>query len=376
MKVVILGPAYPYRGGLAVLNERLASELQQNGHDVKLYTFTLQYPNFLFPGKTQFSDKTPPSGIEITQAINSINPVNWIKVGNQIKKEKPDLVLLRFWIPFFGASFGKILRQIKSNQHSKVIAIIDNMIPHESRIGDQQLTNYFIKPVDGFIAMTNKVLEDIKVFDQSKPKLISPHPLFDNYGNPISREKALGELKLDPGYQYILFFGLIRKYKGLDLLIEAFADKRFRNRKLKLIIAGEYYTELQPYQELIEKLGLSHDVIHVNEYIPDEQIKYYFCASDLLVLPYKSATQSGVTQVAYHFNTPMIVTNVGGLAETCPHEQVGYVVEPNIESISNGILRFYEEEMNESFRENIIQEKKKYSWDVLIDNILKLYQQL
>ncbi len=376
MRIVFIGTAYPYRGGLASYNERLTGELLQNGHDVTLFTFTVQYPGFLFPGKTQYSDEPPPKDLKIVRNINSINPFNWIAVGNRIKKMNPDLVIIKFWLPFMGPCFGTILRRIKSNGHSKVISIIDNMIPHEARFGDKSATKYYIKPVDAFVAMSESVLNDINTFDTQKPKTLSPHPLFDNFGKKISREEALQQLDLSTDYRYLLFFGIIRKYKGLDLLIEAFADERFRDQKIKLIVAGEYYSDKQIYADLIKKHGLEGKIIETDGFISDSEVKYYFNAADLVVQPYKSATQSGVTQIAYHFNKPMIVTDVGGLAELCPHEKVGYVVSTEPKNIADAILRFFSEGGEDQFIDNIIEEKKKYSWGILVDNIMNLFKKL
>lgn len=376
MKIAIIGTSHPYRGGLASYNERMAEEFQNEGHEVTIYTFSMQYPKLLFPGETQYSDEPAPENLNIIRCINSVNPLNWWSVGKKIREEKPDLVLIKYWLPFMGPCFGTILRSIKKNGHSKVITIVDNMIPHESRPGDQMFTKYFIKPVDAFVAMSKTVMDDIRSFDQDKPKILSPHPLFDNFGALLQREEALRELNLNPDNRYILFFGLIRKYKGLDLLIEAFSDPRFRNAGIKLIIAGEYYADKEEYQALIKKYSLEEDIIQVNKFIQNSRVRYYFCGADLVVQPYKSATQSGVTQIAYHFNKPMVVTNVGGLAELCPHEKVGYVVPVDPESIADAIHTFFNEADQQVFVDHVIREKKKYSWAQLAHNILNLKDKL
>ncbi|MDF1696122.1 MAG: glycosyltransferase [Saprospiraceae bacterium] len=370
MKIAIIGPSYPYRGGIATYNERMALEFQEKGHEVTIFTFSLQYPNFLFPGKTQYSTNSQAPNVKIVRAINSVNPFNWITVGNRIKREKPDLVIVRFWLPFMGPCFGTILRRIKSNGHTKVLALVDNMIPHESRIGDTIFTKYFIGPIDGYVAMSKTVLKDIESFDNQKFKILTPHPLFDNFGETITREDAIKALGLDPNYRYMLFFGFIRKYKGLDLLLQAFADQRFRGKNIKLIVAGEYYVDKALYADLIKKSNLENSVVQFERFIKDSEVKNFFCASDLIVQPYRSATQSGVTQIAYHFNKPMVVTNVGGLPELCPHEKVGYITTTEPNDIGDAILRFFEGDKNK-FEANILEEKKKYSWDILIQNILK-----
>ena len=372
MNIVIIGTSHPYRGGLAAYNERLAHGLQQAGHRVTIQTFSLQYPNFLFPGKTQLSEEPAPTDLDINQTINSVNPFNWISVGNSIKNEKPDLVIIKFWLPFMGPCFGTILRQIKKNKHTKIVCILDNVIPHESRPGDTVFTKYFIKPIDGFIAMSQKVLDDIESFNQLKPKRLTPHPLFDGFGDILPKDVALNKLGLEPDYKYILFFGFVRKYKGLDLLIEAFSDKRFENENIKLIIAGEYYADKEYYADLIKQYALSDKIIEFQKFITDSEVSYYFSAADLVVQPYKTATQSGVTQIAYHFNKPMIVTDVGGLAEICPDGKVGYVVQPHAADIADAIIKYFNQTDKDQMQKHILEEKKKYSWDILIQETMKL----
>lgn len=374
MKIAIIGTAYPYRGGLAAYNERLAEELQQQGHEVTLYTFTRQYPDFLFPGQTQYSDEAGPANLHIVRCIDSVNPLNWLSVGNRIRKGNYDLVIVKYWLPFMGPCFGTILRRVKKNPKSTVLCIVDNIIPHEPRVGDRPFTRYFVKPVDGFIAMSQNVLDDIDQFGRSKPKLLSPHPIFDNFGQIMPRETALTKLGLDPQFRYLLFFGLIRKYKGLDLLLEAFADPRFRQSKLKLIVAGEYYSDKETYIEIIRKHGLENDVVQVDKFIPNSEVQDFFNASDLVVQPYRHATQSGVTQIAYHFNKPMVVTNVGGLEEMCPDGRVGYVVPPEPAAIAEAVLRFFHGTDQAAMIRHIQEEKRKYSWEILVQNLLSLMQ--
>ena len=375
-KVVIIGSAWPLRGGLATYNERLARAFLEKGADVEMYTFSLQYPGFLFPGKTQYSGEPAPDNLRIHVTINSINPFNWIRNGLKIRKSKPDLVIIKFWIPFIAPCLGTIARIIRSNHHSKVISIIDNIIPHEKRIGDRILGCYWVKSIQGFVAMSRLVLGDLESFDKLKPKAYCPHPLYDNFGAAIPKNEAKEQLDLNKNFNYLLFFGFIRDYKGLDLLLKAFADKRFRKLPLKLLVAGEFYTDPEPYEELIKTLDLNDCVIMSNDFIPDSEVYKYFCAADLVVQPYKHATQSGVTQIAYHFNRPMIITDVGGLAEFVPDGKVGYVVKPDAESIADAILKFYKEKKEAEFTENVILEKAKYSWDRMYETIENLSEEL
>ncbi len=368
-KIVIIGSAYPLRGGLATYNERLARAFQQNGDEVIIETFKLQYPKILFPGKTQYSSDTKPEDLNIRVTINSINPLNWIKVGFKLKKYKPDLVIIKFWIPFMAPCLGTIARITRSNKYSKIISIIDNIIPHEKRLGDRMLANYFVKSVNGFITMSKSVLGDLDTFDKNKPKLYCPHPLYDNFGEIIPKNIAKKKLHLDEKTNYILFFGFIRDYKGLDLLLKAMAEPSLNKLPVKLIVAGEFYTDSKPYFDIIKKNNLEDKVIMLNNFIPDSEVVNYFCASDIIVQPYKDATQSGVTQIAYHFNRPMIVTNVGGLTEIIPDGKVGYVVDCEPKKISEAIIKFYKKKKEQEFVKNVEIEKQKYSWDRMLESI-------
>ena len=240
MNIISIGPAHPYRGGLATFSDRLAGQFTTEGHIIDLITFRLQYPRLLFPGRTQYTDAPPPQGIRITRQINSINPLNWIVTGFRIRKAKPEILLIRYWLPFMGPCLGTIARIARSNSHTVAICIFDNVVPHESRPGDNLLTRYFTGSIDGAIVMAGSVLDELSSFRSGIPVKLTPHPLFDNYGGPVSRGEALSALNLDGESRFLLFFGFIREYKGLDILIKAFADKRLRKKKLKLIIAGEF----------------------------------------------------------------------------------------------------------------------------------------
>jgi len=377
MKIAIIGSAHPLRGGgISTFNERLAQVLQDQGHEVFIYSFSLQYPSFLFPGKTQFTDEPAPKGLAIKSTINSVNPLTWLKTGNEIRKGSFDLVIVRYWLPFMGPAFGTILRRVKKNKHTRVLCIADNIIPHEKRPGDTQFTRYFIKPVDVFITMSKDVLKDVKTFTD-KPACFTPHPVYDNYGEAVSKAEACKKLGLDPRKNYILFFGFIREYKGLDLLLMAMADDRIKASGIELIVAGEYYNKdaATTNNQIIEEHQLQAAVHMTTDFIPNDEVRYYFSAADLVVQPYKHATQSGITQVAYHFEKPMVVTNVGGLPEVVPDGKVGFVAEPAPASIADAILKFYHSGSIPNLHQNILNEKKKYSWEtftkVLIDTAMQ-----
>ncbi len=375
-KIIIVGPAFPLRGGIANFNEALCRALNSAGYDTKIISFSLQYPNFLFPGKTQFDSGKGPDDINIETMINSVNPLNWIQVANKIKRENPDLVIFRYWLPFMGPCLGTIAKRLKKGTSIKVIAITDNVIPHESRVGDEAFTRYFVKQCDGFIAMSKSVLNDLSEFTTNDKKVFLPHPIYDIFGEIIEKKKALEHLKLLPNDKYILFFGFIRKYKGLDLLLEAMGDERIKQLGLKLIVAGEYYEDEAPYNDIIKKYHLEKSVILRTSYIAPDEVKYYFSACDMVVQPYRHATQSGVTQIAYHFEKPMLVTNVGGLPEIVPHQLVGYVSEINPLSIANFILDFYVNEREELFLIHIINEKKRFLWSSFVEGMEQLAEQL
>ncbi|MBR6077971.1 MAG: glycosyltransferase family 4 protein [Paludibacteraceae bacterium] len=376
MKILIVGPAWPYRGGIADFDERIAREYIKKGDEVEIFTFTLQYPSFLFPGKTQYSPDPRPEDLDIKRKVNSINPFNWIKVGRELKKKNADLLIIKFWLPLMAPCFGTIARIVKGNGKTKVVSILDNIIPHEHRPGDKILSKYFVSSIDAFIAMSKSVYDDLKSLNDKKPCLMSPHPIYDNFGTAVSREEAVGSLGLDPSAKYMLFFGFIRDYKGLDILLKAIADERIKNSDIKLIVAGEFYNNSETYFELEKQLGLEGKIIWRTDFIADEQVKNYFCASDIIVQPYKTATQSGVTQIAYHFEKPMLVTNVGGLPEIVPNGKVGYSVEPEAKVIADAINDFYSNGRYAEFVENIKEEKKKYSWDRMLENVDKAMSQV
>lgn len=369
-RVLIIGPGHPLRGGLASFNQRLAKEFIDAGHSCEIYSFSLQYPGFLFPGTTQYSSEPAPGGLVIHSAINSVNPINWIRVGNRLRRLKPDLIIVRFWLPFMGPALGTILRSVKKNRHTRVLCIADNIIPHEKRPGDKLFTRYFLKPCDAFITMSRKVMDDLVAFGNNKPARQVTHPLYDNFGEPVAKQDARARLGIDKGQKLLLFFGFIRKYKGLDLLLEAMADPRIREQGIKLLVAGEFYEEEKPYQELIRQLAIEDLLLLHTDFIPDSEVRYYLSAADAVVQPYRNATQSGVTPLAYHFEVPMLVTNVGGLPDLVPHNKSGLIVEPNPAAIAEGILAFFARG-GSAFLPYLREEKKKYSWSRMRETIIE-----
>lgn len=370
--IVIIGPAHPLRGGLASFNERLARAFQAEGNRVTMVTFSLQYPGFLFPGTTQFSTEPKPTDLHIEVSINSINPLNWFVVGNRLRDLKPDLVVVRYWLPFMGPCLGTILRRIRKNKVSRIVCIADNVIPHEARPGDKAFTRYFVKPVDAFITMSEKVLQDLSLFDQQKPRQLITHPLYDNFGDILPQTEARKQLQIPEAGFVFLFFGFIRPYKGLDWLLEALRILLDQTQQpVRLLIAGEFYTDRAPIDALIQQYKLADHLILKTDFIPDSQVKYYLCAADAVVQPYKNATQSGVTPLAYHFEVPMIVTRVGGLPGMVPDGKVGLIAEPNPADIAAKMKQLMESDLR-TYRATIAQEKKKYGWNKLVEAIFNL----
>lgn len=371
-KVIIIGSAWPLRGGgIATFNERLARQFQAEGDEVTIYSFSLQYPSLLFPGKSQYGNEPEPKDLQIKSVINSINPFNWIRVGKQIQKERPDLIVVRYWLPFMGPCLGTILRGVKKNRHTKIICIADNVIPHEKRPGDHAFTRYFIQPIHAFITLSEKVFTDLRTFT-NKPAEVVIHPLYDNFGEAISKTEARLLLNLPKEERIILFFGFIRAYKGLDLLLKAMALLKQNGIMIpRLLIAGEFYEDQTKYDALIDELKIRDLLILKTDFIPDSEVRKYLCAADFVIQPYKHATQSGITPLSYHFEKPMLVTNVGALPAMIPHEKAGIVTEPTPEAIADGIQRLYN--LGEDhFLFHLREEKKKYSWEVLTSAIRSL----
>ena len=455
MRIIILGTAYPYRGGLAAFNERLAREVlaegentqkgesaNQENDEVEVLTFTMQYPDFLFPGKTQYSDDPAPKDLTIRRVMNSINPLSWIRTGRMIRRMQPDLLIIKFWIPLMAPCLGTIARiakrggkKIKNRgeisessevsggrgvsessesresrgvsgnsemresrgvsgnsemresrgvsgnrevsggrvcKRVRVVSVLDNVIPHEPKPWDGVLIRYFIRSVDGFVAMSESVRQDcLRFISKKHPKTVAlcPHPLYDNFGEIVDKTEARKQLGLPETGKILLFFGFIRDYKGLDLLLRAYADARLQNEQVHLVVAGEFYNNSETYYALEKELGLKQPVIWRTEFIPDEQVRVYFSAADLIVQPYKTATQSGVTQIAYHFRKPMLVTNVGGLAEIVPNGKVGYVTAVDPQAIADALADFCAREDSECFRTGIEEERQKYSWSRMLQTI-------
>ncbi|MBR6018180.1 MAG: glycosyltransferase [Paludibacteraceae bacterium] len=370
-KIIILGTAYPYRGGLATFNERLARQFIQEGHEVEVWTFTLQYPGFLFPGKTQYSQEQAPTDLRIRRVLNSCNPLNWWRVGRMVRKAKPDLLVCCYWMAFFAPAYATVCRIARRNRKTRCVALVHNLFPHEKGMLDKLFAPIFVRSQQGFVALSDSVVSQIQSLTKS-PAVASPHPIYDHYGERMTKADACRALGLDPMKRYMLFFGLVRAYKGLDLLLDAMGKVKDLLPDVQLLIAGEFYEDEDKYREQITRNGLQDRVIIRNEFIPDGDLRKYFGAADLIVQPYKSATQSGVTQVAFHFEKPMLVTNVGGLGEIVHHGRMGYAVAPQPEAIAEALLDYFKNDRQEAFTQYLIREKTKYGWDRLTNQFVDL----
>lgn len=369
MKVLIVGPAHPYRGGIADTNEALGRAFQRHGHQTTLVTFKVQYPNFLFPGKTQFSNDPAPEGLTIRRFIHAFNPFNWIATARKIRKENYDLVVVRYWLPLMGPCLGSINRLIGKKE--RIIGLCDNILPHEKRFGDKLFTSYFLSSCSKFMVMSKTVESELLEFT-NKPHRYLPHPINDNLGERQDKIQSRKKLNLDPNGHYLLFFGLVRKYKGLDLMLKAMADQRIKDLNVQLLVVGEFYDDPEEYMEIVRAGGIENQVNFEDRFIATSEIKDYFSACDMVTQTYHSASQSGITQIAYNFDAPMLVTNVGGLAEIVPHGQIGYVVERDPKEIADAVVDFFANNRFQEFSERVAIEKKKYSWDAFAEELIEL----
>ncbi|HTK82427.1 MAG TPA: glycosyltransferase [Bacteroidota bacterium] len=358
MKIVILGTAYPLRGGIAHFNALLATHLAKH-HSVETITFKRQYPSFLFPGKTQDEGGDLAGVRPAPQLMDSINPFNWISVAWKVKRLKPDLLVFKYWLPFFGPCFGTIARLVKKGSSVKVLYVCDNIIPHERRPGDVVFTKYAFKPADFFIVQSDAVERDLNEHFPGAAYRKVPHPVYENFGAKIDKAEARRQLGITEP-KVILYFGYVRAYKGLLVLIEAMKHLE----DVVLLAVGEYYDDEAKYRQKVKDLNLESRVRFVSDYVPNDEVAKYFCASDVVVLPYLSATQSGIIQIAYNFDKPVIATDVGGLGEVVVDQKTGFIVAHNsVDALVRAVRQYYDENKEPEFSENVRLEKKKYSWE-------------
>ncbi len=373
MRIVFIGTCFPMRGGIALFNAILAREMARS-HEVSFLSFTRQYPDRLFPGKTQYVAEEEAADIARFPAepvLDSIGPLSWWRTARRAAALQPDVVIFRYWMPFFAPAFGTIARWLKRWTDARIIFVCDNIVPHERRPFDAALTRYALAPGDGFITMSESVRQDLLGFRPDVPNALVHHPVYNVFGERIGKGEARRRLGLEEG-PWILFFGFIRRYKGLDLLLQALPLVR-RRRPVRLLVAGEFYDDEQRYRDLVRAGGLEDAVVFYSDYIPEDQVAVHFSAADCVALPYHSATQSGIVPVAYHLDTPVICTDVGGLSEVVLDNETGFVVRPDDPgALADAIERFYAEQREEAMREGVRREKRKYSWEPLVAAIERL----
>lgn len=379
MKIVIVGTAYPMRGGIAQFNALLYKYFS-SGNEVKMYSFKRQYPEMFFPGKTQFEQDEPLFKIPDDKnviSVDSVNPYNWIITGIKIAKENADLIIFKYWLPFFAPCFAVISYIAKNISKAKILFICDNVIPHEKRFGDKFFTKLAFSQADYFIVMSKTVEEDLKVFNKGKPYKLIQHPVYNIFGEKVSKTEAKEfinkEYNIDvTNEKVILFFGYIRKYKGLNYLIDAMPEI-LKKINLKLLVVGEFYDDENKYMEQIKSLNLKESIKVISDFVPDTNVKYFFSACDVAVLPYSDATQSGIIQIAYHYDKPVIATDVGGLAEVVRNDETGFIIEPkSSKAVAEAVIKFYEEDLEEKFSKNASEEKKKFTWEEFTSKISEM----
>jgi glycosyltransferase involved in cell wall biosynthesis len=370
MNITIISTAYPLRGGIAHYVALLESALAAR-HTVETITFSRQYPSFLFPGKTQQETGDTMARKPAPQLVDSVNPLNWIAVGRRIQQQAPDLLIFKYWLPFFGPCFGTISRIAKRNGRTRVLYICDNVLPHERRPGDRMFTTYAFGPADYFIVQSGTVERDLLALKPSARYRHVPHPVYNIFGPSIEKAEARRRLNITDE-RVVLFFGYVRRYKGLHVLLEALAQL-VSTMPIRLLVVGEFYADEEKYRGQIRDLGLEPHVTLQSAYVPNEEVALYFSAADAVILPYISATQSGIAQIAYNFNRPVIATDVGGLAEVVRNGITGLVVPPeNPVALAAAIRRYYDESLERMFTPNVHTEKQRYSWDALVAAVEEL----
>ena len=371
MRIAYLSTFYPFRGGIAQFNADLLEEFGRH-HEVKAFTFTRQYPSFLFPGKTQYvtpGDKA--KKVDSEAILDTANPFSWRPAARKIAAWKPDLLVMKYWMSYLAPSLGTVARYLK-RRGIPVITVLDNVIPHETKFFDKPFSRWFLRQNSGCVAMSEAVLKDMLSLTPDKPYILQPHPLYDHFGQKMDKRAAQDALGLDPQKRTLLFFGLIRDYKGLDLLIDALP---LLGEEYQLVIAGESYGSFEKYEAQIAASGCADRIKVFNRYIDDEEVPQFFSAADLCVLPYKSATQSGITAIALHFDVPVVATPVGGLAESIEKPGIGLMTSGiSAEAIADTVRAFYAAGPD-TFVENIRQTKATMTWEVFAGKILDFYTQ-
>ncbi|RPH95943.1 glycosyltransferase [candidate division KSB1 bacterium] len=377
MRIVIVGPAYPLRGGIAQYLAVLYQKLTDAGHEAKFVSFIKQFPKLLFPGKTQLDDSRDVINVHPAAKFAPLGPVSWLRTAREVASFNPDLVIFKWWMPFFGLGYWAVQRWVRKHTKARVLYIIDNVIPHEHRPGDKFLTRLAFSQTDFFVSQSQAVERDLFTWFPDldrKRTAFSPHPVYDCYPVfPGTQAEARAAAGLSREGRWLLFFGFVRRYKGLDILINALPAIHKKFSDVKLAVVGEFYGPREEYDKIIRDLGLTNAVSVRADYCPNEEVGKYFAACDAVVLPYRTATQSGIIQVAYALDLPVITTNVGGLSEVVMDGVTGMVVPPeNPAAIAAAVVKFYEQGGRNAFIENVRKESRRYSWDAMMETILNL----
>ena len=369
LRVALVGPMHPYRGGIAHYLEKMEAGLRERGHETVPVTFTRQYPELLFPGKTQYVEDAETTADDPERLLDSLNPWTWYRTARYLAEQDPDVVLFKYWMSYFAPSFGLIARYLR-RQGVRVVTVVDNALPHERRPGDKVLGKFFLRACDGLIVMSDEVEGDLHDLGIEAPIRRVNHPIYNTFGEARPREEARNELGLPTDAPVLLFFGFVRRYKGLHVLLEALPRIVERLPDVRLVVAGEFYDDKAFYENIIEKHQLG-PYLHLHDgYVSDEDVAAYFSAADVVVQPYVSATQSGVAKIAYHFERPLIMTDVGGLAEMMPDGEAGLVVPPeDPEALADAVGRFFEEDLQARLTDGVRREKKKYAWTPLFEAV-------
>ena len=373
-RIVVVGPFPPYRGGIAHFTQATYRGLLARGHDVCPVSFSRQYPGFLFPGKTQFEPGWSPRGEgrpsgEAPRLLSSLNPLTWLQTARYLTRHAPDAVVIQYWMPFFAPSLGMVARWLQ-RRGTRVIGVVHNALPHERRPGDRFLSRFFLQSCDAIVVLSEAVEKDIRKLDVRGEVRRAEHPVFDHFGEALPKQEARRRLGLPENAPVLLFFGFIRQYKGLLVLLDAMPSITRRLPDVRLVVAGEFYDDPAPYHAQIRRHGLEDHVLLHPDYIPEGEVAHYFSASDVVVQPYLSATQSGIAQIAFHFGRPLVVTDVGGLAEVVPHEEAGLVVPPSDpEALAAAVVRFFEEDLSEKLTSGVQRARQNHSWDRLYEAI-------
>jgi glycosyltransferase involved in cell wall biosynthesis len=375
-EVVIVGPAHPLRGGIAQFNEVFCQRLLQAGVSAAVVSYYRQYPQLLFPGKTQYTDGPPPADVRVYPWLSSTSPISWRRAAHRIAAMAPEVVVLRYWLPFMAPALGTVAGILR-RWGIKVIALVDNVLPHEPRPLDKVLTRWFLRRCSAFVVLSQNVASQLALLAPGKPVHVHAHPIYEHFGEPLPMADARRSLGLPEAGPVVLFFGFVRAYKGLDLLIDAVSIcRKAHHLPMHLVVAGEFYGDERPYREQIARLGLSDAITLHNRYIPENAVRLYFSAANLVAQTYRSATQSGVTQIAYHFGTPMLVTDVGALPEMVEHDVAGLVCTPHPDAIAAQLVRYFNRGLEATLRRGVEQARGRYSWEHFTETFLTFVRQL